>query len=125
MNTTSTISTTILQIIMQPSGGIVGVVNDLLDVCRRHDLQLAWQDGRCYIRSTVGDWEEWIDVPVRKSIFRAILARIATLCNEQRENSVSPYGGRAELSGGEPPATTCVTFVNTPSEQKLLIRPGA
>ncbi len=38
---------------------------------------------------------------VGKSVFRAILARVATLCNEQSANSVSPYGGQGELVVGD------------------------
>src|SRR5208282_6197046 len=117
MSTTSTVSKTIWQIILQPSRGVAGVVDDLLMMCRKDNLQLEWQDGRCHLGSLVGDWEDWIDVPVRKSVFRAILARVATLCNEQRPDSVSLYGGQADLSVGEPPAVMGVAFVNTPAEQ--------
>jgi hypothetical protein len=46
------------------------------------------------------------------------------LCNEQRPNSVSLYGGRGELSIHRKPAALLrVAFANTPDEQYLeLIR---
>jgi len=96
------------------------LVDDLLAVCLEHGLQLDWQADRCRVRSFGGGWEESIDVPLRKSVFRAILARVATLCNERIPNSVSPYGGQGELSvGANRPAVFRVTFANTPTEQKL------
>ena len=55
-----------------------------------------------------------------KSVFRAALARIATLCNERNPNSVSPYGGAGELTvDAGPPLVIRVQFVNTPDEQSL------
>ena len=64
--------------------------------------------------------EELIELPLRKSAFRAILARVAVLCNERCPNSVSPYGGQGELLVDTDPATALrVAFVNTPDEQSL------
>lgn len=105
-----------------PTRGVVGLVDDLLMACREHGLQLDWQADHCRVRSAGGDWEELLDVPLRKSVFRAILARIAALCNERRPNSVSPYGGQAELlmgAGTNPTAVLRITFANTSAEQKL------
>src|SRR5208282_5382429 len=66
---------------------------------------------------------------LRKSVFRAILARVAVLCNERSPNSVSPYGGQGEVSVGADPAMTFrVEFANTPDEQRLeltRVRPKA
>jgi FMN phosphatase YigB (HAD superfamily) len=105
-----------------PTRGVVGLVDDLLKVCLEHGLQLDWQADRYRVRSLGGDWEELIDVPLRKSVFRAILARIAALCNEQCQNSISPYGGQGELSAGANSSTVFrVTFVNTTAEQKLVL----
>jgi hypothetical protein len=103
-----------------PTRGVVGLVDDLLKVARGQGLQLDWQAGRCRVRGIASNGEEWIDVPLGKSVFRAILARVAALCNERDPNSVSPYGGQAELSaGGDPPEVFRVRFVNTLAEQKL------
>jgi hypothetical protein len=67
--------------------------------------------------------QESVAVPFQKSVFRAILARLAALCNEQSPDSVSPYGGASELSvGTSPPVVFCVAFANTPAEQWLEVR---
>jgi hypothetical protein len=51
---------------------------------------------------------------------RALLARLAALCNEQTPNSVTPYGGQGQFSPGtSPPAVFRVAFINTAAEQKL------
>jgi hypothetical protein len=120
MSTASQASEVLRRTLLHPSRGVVGLVDDLLTVCREQGLQLDWQGNRCRVRSVGGDGEEVMDVPLRKSVFRAILARVAVLCNERAPNSVSPYGGRGELSAGtNPPAVFRVTFANTPAEQKL------
>jgi hypothetical protein len=120
MSTTSELAQTLRGVLTQPTGGIVGLVDDLLAVCGKYGLQLEWQAGRCRFRPRGGHWEELSDVPLRKSVFRAILARLAALCNERTPIAVSPYGGQCELSpGANSPVLFRVTFTNTPAEQKL------
>jgi len=95
----------------------------LLSVCWQYDICFDWQAGRCRIRLW-DDWEELADLPIRKSIFRAVLARIAALCNSQVPNSASPYGGQGELPVGQSStAMMRVTFVNTVAEQRLVLAP--
>ena len=112
-----------------PTRDVVGLVDEVLALCQEHGLQLDWQEGGCRIRSSGGEPEGTIDVPLRKSVFRAILARVAVLCNERSPNSVSPYGGQGEVSVGANPAMTFrVEFANTPDEQRLeltRVRPKA
>jgi hypothetical protein len=68
--------------------------------------------------------EEMVQVPLRKSVFRAILARVAVLCNERHPNSVSPYGGTGKVTVGSTPAAEVhVHFLNTPEEQSLELTP--
>lgn len=120
MSTPAEISDALRRVLAHPSRGVTGLVDDLLGVCREHGLQLDWQGDRCRTRSFRGDWGEWMEVALRKSVFRAILARLASLCNERNPHSVSPYGGRGELSVGvNPPSLVKVSFANTPTEQKL------
>lgn len=108
------------QVLMQPTNGVVGLVDDLLTLCGQHGLQLDWQADRCRVRSPGGAWHDLLHVPFRKSVFRAILARIAALCNEQVPSSVSPYDGQGELlAGADPPVTILVAFANTTAEQRL------
>ena len=124
MNTTTELSSVLRGAVNQPNPGIVRLVDEILNLCRKHNFQLDWQAGRCLIRPPGGDWEEVADLQIRKSVFRAILARIAVLCNEQSPNSLSHYGGRATLTVGENPSAVCqVALVNSPAEQRLEIRP--
>jgi hypothetical protein len=124
MNTTSPFAGTLRNAFERPSRGVVGLVDDLLRLCQEQGLQLDWQADRCRVRSLAGGSEEVLDRPVRKSVFRAILARVAALCNERSPNSVSPYGGQGELlAGGDPAAIFRVTFANTPDEQRLELIP--
>jgi hypothetical protein len=119
MNTTTPIVAQLQHIIANPTGGVTGLVNNLLTLCHEHKLHLDWQADRCRVRSSGGDWEE-VDLALRKSVFRAILARVAVLCNERMPNSVSPYGGQGDLSvGADPPTVLKVTLINTPEEQRL------
>ncbi len=123
MNTTAQLTEGLRGPFEHPIRGIVSLVDDLLRLCPEQGLRLDWQADRCRISYVTGNSEEATDVPLRKSVFRAILARIAVLCNERIPNSVSPYGGQGELSvGTNPPAKFRVAFTNTPSEQKLELR---
>ena len=109
--------------------GVVGLVDDLLGLCRVHQLRLRFADGKCSIRRLGTDDADALVVPIPKSVFRAALARIAALCNEQHPGSVTPYRGESEIvvppplsPNGAPPSTCYVSFTNTPSEQQMEMR---
>ena len=107
-----------------PAQGVVGLVDDLLRLCQVWGVQLDWEADCCRVRPLAGGSEEVIESPLRKSVFRAILARVAVLCNERTPGSVSPYGGQGELTSGDNPGTTFrVNFANTPGEQRLELTP--
>jgi hypothetical protein len=106
--------------LLQPTDGVVGLADDLLRACPKEGLQIDWHADRCWVYGT--DGAAIIDVPLRKSAFRAMLARVACLCNDWKPDSVSPYRGDGELAlDKNPEATFRVTFVNTPDEQRLTI----
>jgi hypothetical protein len=70
-----------------------------------------------------GEWEpEPIAVPIPKSAFRAMLARLAALCNERAPASTSPYGGEGELLVGTDAAAFRIAFTNTPGAQRAEVR---
>jgi hypothetical protein len=120
MNLTSQRSATIRRALEHPNRGVVGLVDELLSVCAQDVLQLDWQPKRCRVRGPDGDWEELADLPLGTSVFRAILARIAVLCNEKAPSSVAPYGGRGQLTVAAFPAVVFqVMFVNTSTDQRL------
>jgi hypothetical protein len=113
-----------LQSAFEPNrGGVVGLVDDLLSLCREQGLQLDWQANRCRVGPLGSQSQEWTEIPLPKSVFRAILARMAALCNQRVPNSVSPYGGEGELTVcTDPPTVFRVTFTNTPGEQRVEVR---
>jgi hypothetical protein len=124
MNTTTELSSILRRTLDQANAGVVGLVDAVLKLCWEHNLQLDWQTDVCFVRPSGGDWEELADLSIRKSVFRAILARVSALCHEQSPSAFSPYGGRARLSVGENPSLVFqVTVANTPAEQRLEIVP--
>jgi hypothetical protein len=97
-----------------PDRGIVGFVDELVAASREQDLRFGWQDGCCYMTFPGCESSDRIDVPLRKSVVRAALARIAALCNERNPGSVSPYGGQGEITiDSDPSRTIHANFVNT------------
>ncbi|MFO0928528.1 MAG: hypothetical protein U0736_16140, partial [Gemmataceae bacterium] len=102
--------------------GVIGIVDEVLALGRDHRLQLVWQSGRCRVQPLDGNGQDTIEVPLPKSVFRAILARLAAMCNERSPNAVSPYGGQGEIViGGDPQAVVQVTFTNTGDEQRVVM----
>jgi hypothetical protein len=112
-----------------PSRGALGLVDELLDVSRHQDIRLDWQAGRCRVSFPGGGPPDQIEASLPRSVFRAVIARVAVLCNERVPNSVSPYGGQGEVAiGSDPPTAIRAVFVNTPQTQSLdlaSVRPGA
>jgi len=110
---------TLRRIIENPAGGVIGLVDELVAICAQERLELDWRAGNLHVRSLKHGWEEQISVPLRKSVFRAILARVAALCNEHVPNSVSPYGGHGQVLAGPNLGVLYAGFVNTAAEQRL------
>ncbi len=107
-----------------PSQGILGLVEELLIASIEQEIRLEWQAGCCYLNIDA-DPSERIEVAVQKSVIRAVLARIAVLCNEKVPNSVTPYGGRGELTIDTNHAQVIrVNFINTLEEQSLELTPA-
>jgi hypothetical protein len=103
-----------------PSRGVLGLVDELLAVSCQQDIQLDWQAGHCRVSFPGAGPPDRIEVPLQKSVVRAVIARVAALCNEFNPNSVSPYGGQGELAiGTDPPKAVRAVFVNTPERQSL------
>ena len=120
MSTTSQFSEAVQDILAHPTRGVVGVVDDLLSFCQDRCVELDWRDNCCRVRCGQGEWEELTKTALSRSVFRAVLARIAALCNEHEPNSVSPYGGEGQIAVGANPARLLhVAFANTAAEQWL------
>jgi hypothetical protein len=105
------------------------LVDELLAVSIKHDLLLAWEAGHCQVSFPNGGPVDRVDVPMPKSVFRAVLARIAVLCNEQNPNSVSAWAGQGKVAADSDSAKSIgVVFVNSPEKQSLelgVVRLGA
>jgi hypothetical protein len=124
MNTRSEAAAAFRDAIEHPDRGVIGVVDDLLRLCREKGVQLDWTADCWRIRPLAGGSDELLDRPDRKSVFRAILARLAVLCNDSSPGSVSPYGGQGSLSiESDPMMRFHVSFLNTPQEQWLKLCP--
>lgn len=118
MTDTSALTTTLTRALTVPDRGVVGLVDDLFVLARDHDLRLGWEAGMC----TVTVPPVRVEAPLRRSVVRAVLARVAALC----EPSDSPYRGRGTLTvGTTPPTVIHVEYVNTPDEQSLHLSPTA
>ncbi len=122
MTDASTLVDLINRAFLAPDRGVVGTVDSLLAISRDHAFRLNWVEGRCCLFFGGNGSEAPFEFPLQKSILRAVLARIAVLCNEKNPNSVSPYRGEGELLvKGEPVEIVRVSFVNTPEQQSLEI----
>jgi hypothetical protein len=120
MNHSPSIPEVLRTILVHPRNGVVGLVDDLLQACRQHRLQIDWRLNHFQMRSAHTDWEELTELAVGKSAFRAVLARISAICSQHNPHSISPYGGKCELLSDAGDRTLVeVRFENTPSEQKL------
>jgi hypothetical protein len=120
MNATPKIRAALRSILLQPTNGAVGIGDELLDLCEVHELHFNWHSDSGHVRVCGEGGDILFDEPYRKSIFRAILARVAALCNERGPTAVSPYGGHAELPAQQTVGEVLrVTFVNTPDRQTL------
>jgi hypothetical protein len=112
--------TTLRRLLLQPANGVVGIGDDLLSLSEVHELHLDWHSENGHVRVFGDGGETLLEEPYRRSVFRAILARVAALCKERGASAVSPYGGQAELTVGQSGEEVLrVTFVNTPESQKL------
>jgi hypothetical protein len=120
MSTASPFSEALHRALLQPTGGVVGLVDCLLGLCQEYDLQIEWQVDHFRECSCGGHWQELNNIRIRKSVFRGVLARLATFGNQRGPNGISPYGGVAEITVGTNPATVFrVAFANASSEQRL------
>jgi hypothetical protein len=111
-------------VVEHPRDGLIGLTDDLLKLCAEERLQLDWQDESCQIHSLDSGAEARVEKPLSPSVFRALLARLAALCQEHRANSVTPYGGSGELHLlGHPAVVFRVSFANTADTRWLRLSP--
>jgi hypothetical protein len=120
MNDATTLLEQLRNAFIPSSRGVIGLVDDLFAIGKEQPLQLRWEGNGCQI--SVGSNTQ--QVTVTKSVFRAAIARIAAICNEQIPNSVTPYVGEAEaVVGVQSPRTYHIAFRNVPDELCLALMP--
>lgn len=122
MSNVSSLSDRLSRALTTPAQGVLGLVDELLAASHEQEIQLSWQAGRCQVVIPHVEPPERIEVPVPKSVVRAVLARVATLCNDRIPNSITPYQGLGEVAL-DAANVIRVRFVNTPDEQTLELSP--
>lgn len=116
MSTVSPFAERVQDVFAQPHD-VLGLVVELVSLCCEQGLRIDWQNGVCQVRPCAPSPGVPVEVAIPESVFRAVLARVAALCNERSPGSVSPYGGQGELAADDDRATTChVAFSNRPGE---------
>lgn len=122
MNIAPALTSHLKEVLEHSSGGVVDLVDRLLNVCAAQGLEIDWRLDVCRVRN--GGQKEELETRIQKPVFRAVLARLAAMCNEFTPNSVSPYGGQGKASTRAcPGALFRVEFANTPDEQWLKLKP--
>lgn len=120
MNKQASLSERFTRALTTSNQGVVGLVDELLAASQEQGIRLCWQSGRCHVSILKADSPDQFEVPVQKSVIRAVLARVAALCNERTPNSATPYGGVGEVTvDADPTKVIGVKFVNTAEEQSL------
>ena len=98
---------------------VVKFSDELMQLCAEHELRLRLEPSQCVVESSGG--KESIDVienPMRRSQFRAVLARIGAICSECSNRIMTPYGGDWEVSySGDQSRRIRVSLHNTPNAQ--------
>lgn len=128
MKTTTTSLAEVNPSALKTSGGVVIFVDMLLKTCCAYRLSCNWDSTSYRIEAAGGATLEESKSPLRKSHFRAVLARIAALLSEQLPESASPYGGAGTLlletdESAQHENGLYIEFVNTPDEQRLHVCP--
>lgn len=124
MNTMTTQATEAILDVLRSAIGVVDLVDGLFSACVKEGrgIRLQWRTGGCFLRPD-GEPELLLETLRTKSQFRAVLARVAVVCNDRCPNSVSPHFGRVTLpSAANDSQVIRVFLVNTPEKQSLQIQ---
>jgi hypothetical protein len=70
MKTPTPLADAVVKAFEPPAAGVVGIVDNLLQVCRGGDMELAWRSNACHVRIRQGTVEETLDLSLRKTVFR-------------------------------------------------------
>ena len=70
MSKQSSLSERLSRALATPVRGVLGLVDELLQVSREQDVRLGWQEGRCHIDIAKAEPSDCIDAPMQKSVIR-------------------------------------------------------
>jgi hypothetical protein len=73
-----------------PDNGVIGLADSILELCPFEGLRLDWRDNECRIQLGNGNGLGEVSVPFRKAVFRALLARMFALCQENTTGTINP-----------------------------------
>ena len=104
--------------------GILDLVDDMLARCVNDQVRIVWCPGTVTEYPLSGRSPTSYEITLRNSAFRAVMARMAALCDRPDSEALSPYGGRGEFTDPRwPRVRFSVQFTNTPDEQRLELTP--
>ncbi len=109
-------------ILENPGDGIVAMVDSLLTNCADYRVEVEFREDIYQGEVLDARGRFTVESSIPKPVLRAIIARVAALCNEQTPHAVSPYGGEGELTvSAKPGALLKAVFVNTTDQQHLTL----
>lgn len=104
--------------LQSPGEGAVGWADALIALAADAPVTLAWDGESCAVRHAGAEFT----TPLGKSAVRAVIARVAALCDEAAPDTLSPYGGAGVIKAGG--RRVRAEFVNTMHEQRLHLTPA-
>jgi hypothetical protein len=106
-------------------GGVLGLVDDILDRLVQNRMRLHWIRSGVTEVSLDGGEPRTFEFAFRNSIARAVIARIAVLCDDEiKRDPIYPYRGVGSFTDPRwPQVRFDVNFSNTPAEQRLELTP--
>lgn len=120
MSSVATFADRLQSVFVPTPDGVVGLVDRLLDLSREHGFGITYHDDTCHFQFLNKLSPSTVAIQVPKAVFRAVLARMAALCNQESRGTVSPYGGDGVIVQGTNPVESYrVVFANSPSDQTL------
>jgi hypothetical protein len=107
-----------------PENGVVGLVDELLENCRLGPCRLTWISNQVTWESLLTGELEMMEVTLRKSVLRAVIARLVAMASQGLADPVNPYGGRGRIADELHPETAFqISFINTQDDQRLEVTP--
>ena len=116
------LATGVLQAFRNSEGGVLGLADELLQLCPTDGMRLDWRDDECHVTLHNGDDPTELHFTFPKAVFRALLARMFGICQGQSPEVANPYQGEGNFVFGPTRDQYHVAFINTPSVQHLELR---